>query len=207
MYMASKYHMIYSPLGSSSVTIEVEARENEDAIDPKKQVYFYGIQGGKRFCFIKRIDPGDTAGQYKTSQLRENICSPYVTSRFDQETMGSPRLEYCEDGTWIPMDGDVLLYEYMPQNLTEFWWQHQGDDAAVLEDFRRQILMKLTVSLAYLHSAGWYHCDIKPDNIMVHVSPLSGDSRNRLEHSNVRHLPWKSATTTKGMHRQRKTAW
>ncbi|KAI9591076.1 kinase-like domain-containing protein [Syncephalis fuscata] len=45
----------------------------------------------------------------------------------------------------------------------------------------RDVVRQLLISLAYLHRSEWVHGDLKPDNVMVQVTPPRTDGKSRVQ--------------------------
>lgn len=147
--------------------------------DPR---YFYTLEpqltGVQRRYFVKCPDPNDPASlaRFQVEQDTAWICSPYmaaVCSNGIAQTMAEPVIERSGGRGWEKLSSQVVVYEYLPLDLEQFWqrqsreprWEH-------LERLRGQILLKLIEGVAHLHQARLLHRDIKPGNIMVNCRGL-----------------------------------
>ncbi|KAL7090663.1 hypothetical protein ACP275_12G055500 [Erythranthe tilingii] len=92
--------------------------------------------------------------------------SPYLIELFGDETTSS------KDGTFLAYN---LLLEYCSGGmLTERIRKFRGDDKGLPESEVRVYTRCILGGLARLHEAGYVHCNIKPDNILL--VPQANDS-------------------------------
>lgn len=144
--------------------------------------YFYTLErslaGKRRSYFVKCSDPKDPASlrRFRAEQEAAWICSPYVAalrSNGIAQTMEKPVIERKDSQDWVQQPGLVVVYEYLPSDLEQFWQQKSGMlQEEQLEELRGQILLKLIEGVAHLHQAQLLHRDIKPRNIMVNCQNL-----------------------------------
>ncbi len=139
---------------------------------PMEQRYFYGVEEGppeKYICFIKRFGADKT--RYKLEGSAARISSPYVASPYSPLRTKRCRMEYFDNGSWRPMEGNILLYEYLPSDLIAF--QKRYIDREEMPDaYRRDILLKLIQGVGHIHQARIIHHDIKPGNILINCQGL-----------------------------------
>ena len=144
--------------------------------------YFYTreprLSGARRSCFVKCRDPKDPASlrRLRAEQEVAWICSPYVAALRNNgmaKTMEGPVIERNDGQGWVQLSSQMVIYEYLPSDLEQFWQQQSETlQEEQLEELRGQILLKLIEGVAHLHQAQLLHRDIKPRNIMVNCQNL-----------------------------------
>ena len=141
-----------------------------DPMDPVDHRYFYAMRDGNCVCFIKRYEinkSGDDKRRYELEQTATRVSSPYVVPPYRNPLMEGCRLEYWDKEGWRELDGELLLFEYLPSDLRRFRnkWKAIGRD--IPDHYRSQILLKLLQGVAHIHQARIVHGNIRPDNIMI----------------------------------------
>ncbi|GJY48600.1 cyclin-dependent kinase F-4-like protein [Tanacetum coccineum] len=63
-----------------------------------------------------------------------------------------------------------VVFEYMEGNLSKLMEQQQ--DKLLLETKIREMYFQLFQGLAYMHGKGYFHRDLKPDNILVNQDAI-----------------------------------
>ena len=179
--MCKAFRLIYKDIGGENREHVLEAVPVSSSPD-EQPCYFYGlrrddVRGPKRVCFIKRHVVNDQFDQYRAGIERTGvrISSPYVAAIYNDVLMQDIRLEYDDsgNGNWKPLNGTILVSEYLPENLEEFWTvQTQMVSDEVLERYRQEILLKLIQGVAHMEQARMVHCDIKPQNILINSIKL-----------------------------------
>jgi len=151
---------------------------------PKERRYFYAVreQGGtrRRICFIK-LQNGEEAIDQRRAEIERLsgcLCSPYIVAQFRQSEMSELELKWKSENGWVRLPGQVLLFEYFPMDLEQFWTERvkTANKKRLLHD-RGQILVKLIEAVGYLNQQQLFHCDIKPHNIMINCFDLCEDAK------------------------------
>lgn len=147
----------------------------EDAA-PMEQRYFYCVEEGpprRRICFIKRF--WNNKKRYQREKNAARISSPYVSALYRTPQMKKCRMEYCDNGIWRNLEGDILLYEYLPNDLEAFR-ERYTNGTEMPDTYRRDILLKLIQGVGHIHQAHIIHHDIKPGNILVNCQGLCDEA-------------------------------
>lgn len=142
---------------------------------PRKQRYFYAERGGKRVCFIKLQNEETPVEQTRAKIERQSgyISSPYVVAHIPPDVMCPLKVEWRDQGEWKLLSDKILLLEYLPMDLEQFWGERIGtvSESRLAHD-RGHILLKLLEGVGHLYRSHLVHRDIKPKNIMINCAGL-----------------------------------
>lgn len=60
-----------------------------------------------------------------------------------------------------------LVFEYVEMNLYQLYCQYRDNGKQMSEQIVKSIVYQVANGLAYMHKHGFFHRDMKPENIMV----------------------------------------
>lgn len=146
-----------------------------DETAPEKQRYFSAERDGRCVCFIKLQNEQTDVdlSRTKIERLSGQINSPFIVAQIPPGVIRPLSMEWWDGKQWEPLPGKILLMEYLPQNLEQFWYARiNGVNERHLECDRGHILLKLLEGVGHLHQSNLVHRDIKPQNIMINCRGL-----------------------------------